>query len=112
MAARWKVAGTKKFAGFKRYGPASEKMKMSKAEFDKMYNQFYDRDAPRSGGLRKTAHRRRMYLGPSGGIACQHQLARFRGFRIPAAVEAAIQLGLPLGPGELLTASARAALLQ
>lgn len=34
----------KKFAGFKDYiAQHPEKLKMSKAEFDKMYNQFYDR---------------------------------------------------------------------
>lgn len=42
----------KKFAGFKQYiAQHPEKVKMSKAEFDKMYNQFYDRTMhPRAGG--------------------------------------------------------------
>jgi len=42
----------KKFAGFKQYiAQHPEKVKMSKAEFDKMYNQFYDRTMhPRTGG--------------------------------------------------------------
>ena len=45
----------KKFAGGKQYmAEQPEKLKMSKAEFDKMYNQFYDlmmHPRPGGGGL-------------------------------------------------------------